>query len=415
MLVSRPRWTLTALAALLGAALLAPTAADAARPRASLAALDVTASTGIGATVNDEDAHGGCTGDLTGEGNRDLFLSRHINDEPQVFLSNGNGTYRLGQTLPVKDPHGCAMWDWEGDGDLDLGIAIGAERGTLTDKANLLFLNDGTGTLTRGPDLDRAPDGASLDGTGRGRTIASGNLDGQAPRDFIIGNAPEVDGQPSNGRAYVREGAAVRDVSGPLATTSLGACALTADWNADGLDDPMLCTGGGFRLWLNEGAPAYREVSRDWGLGYATYAAVGDMNSDGRPDLVTVSNTAIKVFTWQTNRLALAYSRPLTTGVGVAAADVDKDGDLDVYAVTGANDATPRVNRPDVLLLNDGTGTTFTDASGILPQVTEGSGSGVLVLGFYGRTRLLVTNGGGDGAATALGPRQMIEFRVATR
>ena len=100
------------------------------------------------------------------------------------------------------------------------------------------------------------------------------------------------------------------------------------------------------------------------------------------------------------------FQRPLASGGWVTAGDFQGDGALDLYVVQRCRNG---VNDPDILLLGDGTGTSFSEVQ--LPQATEGCGDVVepIDLTGDGTDEFIVLNGFGR---TARGPLQVIASSV---
>ncbi|HEY4107549.1 VCBS repeat-containing protein [Puia sp.] len=163
-----------------------------------------------------------------------------------------------------------------------------------------------------------------------------------------------------------------------------------ADVNGDGLLDIYLCYSGknaaqrGNQLFINQGNLHFTEQAAAYGLddsGYCTQAAFFDYDNDGDLDLFLLRHSVKKVdnmelashrdeldplagdklfenqgghFVDVSKKAGLRQS-PLTYGLGIAIADVNKDGWPDVYV-------TNDYNEPDYLYLNNHNGT-FTDAT----------------------------------------------------
>lgn len=201
-------------------------------------------------------------------------------------------------------------------------------------------------------------------------------------------------------------------------------CAVT-DFNLDGFDDVLITGYGGLQLYRNEGDGTFSEISRPSGLTdelWSSSAAWGDFNGDGTPDLYVahyvnwspefdppcyVGNQVREVcppreFQGLPDTLYLSdgaggFLLPADfgdvshgKGLGVATADVDLDGDLDVYVT---NDTVK-----NSLLMND-SGRRLTDvgpASGTAYGDTGGAdGSMGIDIGDYngdGLPDIWVTN-----------------------
>jgi hypothetical protein len=164
-----------------------------------------------------------------------------------------------------------------------------------------------------------------------------------------------------------------------------------ADVNGDGLLDIYLCYSGKHpdklranQLFINRGNLVFEDQAKSFGLddiSYSTQASFFDFDKDGDLDLFLLNhnvkkfdNMELAKFRQETSPLASnklfenkgnvfvdisaragIYQNPLTFGLGVAVADIDKDGWQDIYV-------TNDYNEPDYLYMNNGNGT-FTDRS----------------------------------------------------
>ncbi|GGA89743.1 VCBS repeat-containing protein [Puia dinghuensis] len=176
-----------------------------------------------------------------------------------------------------------------------------------------------------------------------------------------------------------------------------------ADVNGDGLLDIYICYSGkkaeqrGNQLFINQGNLHFKEEAAAYGLndsGYCTQAAFFDYDHDGDLDMFLLRHSVKKIdnlelsqhrdeldplagdklyenrgghFVDVSQKAGLRQS-PLTYGLGIAIADINKDGWPDVYV-------TNDYNEPDYLYLNNHDGT-FTDATARsfrhLPQFSMG-------------------------------------------
>ncbi|MBE9586812.1 VCBS repeat-containing protein [Mucilaginibacter sp. JRF] len=164
-----------------------------------------------------------------------------------------------------------------------------------------------------------------------------------------------------------------------------------ADVNGDGLLDIYVCYSGKVendqrrnQLFINQGNNKFKEEAAVYGLddpGYSTQAAFFDYDNDGDLDMFLLNHNIKKIdnmelaryknetdmlagnklfennnnkFTDVTNKAGI-FQNPLTFGLGIAIADINKDGWQDVYV-------TNDYNEPDYVYLNNHN-KTFTDAS----------------------------------------------------
>ena len=217
---------------------------------------------------------------------------------------------------------------------------------------------------------------------------------------------------------------------------AIGGGVALLDYDGDGWLDVYLVQGGTFppdpstpppsegdRLFRNRGDGTFDDVTESAGLGgargYGFGTAVGDIDNDGRPDLFVTRwrgyalyrNKGDGSFEDITERAGLSGDRDLPTSA--AFADLDGDGDLDLYVChycvwdaddpricrDGASNAIMSCNpieleaRPDHLFRNDnGRFVDVTKEAGIIDR--DGRGLGVVAadLDGDGRTDLFVAN-----------------------
>ena len=223
-----------------------------------------------------------------------------------------------------------------------------------------------------------------------GGGVAIGDLTGDGRPELVL------TANQGGARIYLNEGAFrfrdVTDAAGVRTPRDAWTTGVTlADVNGDGRLDVYLCRAGqgppdtrGNELWINEGAgadgaPRFSEQAARWGVadqGYSTQSAFLDYDRDGDLDLFVINNSpkpansfglrntrgvrdpwgGAKLFRNDGTRFtdvsaaAGIHSPEVAFGLGLAVADVNRDGWPDVYV---SNDFFER----DYLYVNRGDGT----------------------------------------------------------
>lgn len=144
---------------------------------------------------------------------------------------------------------------------------------------------------------------------------------------------------------------------------------------------------GAIDVTINEGGNAFRAGDLGFSLpaidGYYQFARAADFDHDGDLDLilsraararvalVLLANDGTGKFTKVDNFPVIMGNNDGLTFSRVALADVDNDGDIDIVVpvLFRIVDPTTTVSMPNVLLLNDGTGTFSRDNEGRLPAI----------------------------------------------
>ena len=336
-------------------------------------------------------SHGCAAGDYDNDGFLDLLVTGY--GGLQLFKNCGDGTFREVQVdAGLNDTQWSSSAGWgdvNGDGDLDLyvthyvdwswdnnprcGPGDGAVRDVCPPRmfeglTDTLYLNNGDGAFR-----DATGEARLLEG-GKGLGVALADWDSDRDLDIYVANDTTDnffyinDGSGKFAEAGLLRGVAVDDRG--IANGSMGIAVL--DYNLDQLLDIWVANyeNETFGLYRNEGDANFTHVSDSAGInalgqlyvGFGTIAA--DLDRDGDDDLV-VANGHVMYHSGESsgpqqplllvNDAGRNFQRAHFTpdsyfgsnhwGRGLAAGDLDNDGDLDMVFTN--------TNEPAAILAND--------------------------------------------------------------
>lgn len=374
-------------------------------------------------TINTGDKF--AAGDLDGDGDIDLFVAND-NSPNQLLLNDGNGRFvdatagRFVMQPGWNASHSVDLADIDGDGDLDILI------GNDDSLSNRVYTNDGFGSFTDVTATALPTNGFST----QNQVVADFDGDGDLDwftSDYYYNHFYENDG---NG-VFTDTSAAHLSGLPSLFGNQYAVTPRAADIDGDGDLDLMLLQFGSPYLILNQGGvlvrspfqlPVGGNYPNHWfvdydGDGDADVLAAGgrslfqnqgngtfvdvtnqafpsapsdaiacfDVDNDGDLDVVTTSRIWLNNGNGTFTALVVATSLPYGFNCGVAAADFDGDGDIDL---PGKPNFLRQVNAPTAPARGSNYSVEFHARPGSLVGACAALAAGQLPAGPFGVLRL---------------------------
>jgi enediyne biosynthesis protein E4 len=328
-----------------------------------------------------EDWQGVSFGDIDNDGDEDIFSVKHDGPPGVLYRNNGDGTFtEIAEAagLSASANEGGVFGDYDNDGFLDLYVS---DEGSN----NFLFRNNGDTTFT---DVSKAS-GANHSGLAISSPFGDYNNDGLI--DIYIVNL-------SGKNILLRNNAdnTFTDVTleAGVGNTGSGITAVWIDIDLDGLLDLYVGNQDGNVMYQNNGDGTFTNITVSAGVGTdlsSEGVAAADFDNDGDMDLYVANSTEDILYQNNgdgtfTDISAIAGITNPGASLGVAFGDLDNDGWQDIFI---ANDESA-----NTLYHNNGDGT-FSDSSasaGIEDAAGKGQGAALADIDNDGNLDIFVAN-----------------------
>ena len=365
-------------------------------------------------------------GDLNGDGHPDLLVASRCDNNSDcsygvlgVLLGNGDGTFQTALQYSSGGVYAqsVALTDLNADGKLDAVISnqCQSNSGCLDGSSTSVLLGNGDGTFQLSTSYSSgANDFDEMEGPSM-TTVLLADANGDGKTDVLVTNS--CDGTSficGNGSVSVLLGYGDGTLQGGVIYPSAGWDAYglaTADVNGDGKTDILVanecanntnCNNGLVSVLLGNGDGTFQPGgSFSSGGEYALWIATGDVNGDGKADIVvtnecqTSSNCSQGLLSVLLGNGDGTFQTPVTyatnnDGQSVVLADINGDGKLDIVLASECSDDSCDSGAVSVLLGNgDGTfQSPLTYSSGGLYSL----GLAVADVNGDGKADVLVTN-----------------------
>ena len=280
-------------------------------------------------------------GDIDGDNDLDMIFGNGSNGVSTAWRNDGTGLFffSTGQSLPSVGPQfygGLALGDIDGDGHPDLVIGNTSTTGVIT------AINDGLGRFS-----------TSASFSGNSTAVALADLDGDGDLDLVEGSASgsgtSLDQNSTTGlpdRIWFNDGSGRFVPAVPVIQAVANPWVLAVgELNGDTTPDLVVCSATDCAVMLVQGSPfddSAMIALNYLGIGASAHAtpALGDLNGDGRTDIVIPAADGAHILLGNSNNTFTDTGTPLGASAAQAGiADLDGDGDLDlVTAPAGQGD-----------------------------------------------------------------------------
>ncbi|MFT5286600.1 MAG: hypothetical protein ACI8TQ_002770 [Planctomycetota bacterium] len=278
--------------------------------------------------------------DLNGDGAVDLAAACSHGDAVSVLLNQGDGTYAqqvaysttFSSTQDIDTPEDMTAGDWNNDGFIDL--AVGNDFGSSVQQHLLTMTNNGDGTFADAVRLDLLSFITSV-------TNADFDQDGDQDLAVVVG----IKGfSPSKRRVSIQLGDGMGNFTTAdevIASRDVDKLRV-ADWNGDGLLDlvasqrVVLSMGPTFGVILNQGGADF-ELGDEFIIEEASAFEIADLDSDGNHEILVTSFTTRNLLSIHEQQIGPVLSTPNRFATGgtisaIATGDLNNDGRPDLVS-----------------------------------------------------------------------------------
>jgi len=331
--------------------------------------------------------------DFNGDGNIDYATLDSANDILDIMLNNGNGTFRMAQSLPTGRQPGSLQAVTLSNGNVDL-LFVNSEDATVE-----FYTGNGDGTFNTTPttfSFGQAQGSGS--GTVTPAAVAAADVTGNGNPDIIVGTSNDVliTFLNQGNDQFEQTGA----VAGELGAVGQFFSTSTANDVVDALPDGtmQIFVDNGTQLAVNTTAQAVPgSLVNSTLYRVASNVVVGDFNDDGNADLATVitdSQTSTSYLSVSLGNGDGTFQAPQLTPIPAGVTQLQ----VGSFTSSGNQDLLAEYSDHTDVLTGNGDGT-FTDAALTIPEIGwtsaaigDFNGDGLLDADF-GNSLLLNTTG----------------------
>ena len=281
--------------------------------------------------------------DFNADGHPDIAMG--VDGGIAVLIGEGDGTFAGADLYDLGHLVGAvSIADFNGDRLADIAVAMPASFPRL-------LLGSGTGSFVLGADQNQ-----SYGSQAPSNILQTEDFNADGKRDL---NTLISTNQYPYGQTFVLLGGSSGQFAAPLALAA--GPGVVADFNKDGRDDLATITTT-ITTFLGKTDGTFQQVTTP--LQYATggIAAVGDLNHDGKLDLLTFEYPILRLWLGKgdgtfasSNLVGDSQQSFFDAGETVAIADLDSDGNADIVVTPYPNPGAPLT--PLVILYGNGDGT----------------------------------------------------------